>query len=179
MPARFTTYGIVLSARNQGERDRWVTLLTPEDGKISLLAKGVRTLQSKRGSVLQPGNIVKFSWITKGETRILTEATHEENLLRHHTSLDRIRDFSGILEILYHLGLEEIGQSEFYDSAERLLRFVGQKDEYHRGQVRQYLLNLAATQGIEAEEDSHLQSVSDLLEFVTGRKIKSFAYLRV
>lgn len=41
------TKGIVLSRTNYGEADRIVTMLTPDCGKVRLMAKGVRKIKSK------------------------------------------------------------------------------------------------------------------------------------
>ncbi|MHB1865087.1 MAG: DNA repair protein RecO [Candidatus Saccharimonadales bacterium] len=42
-----TTKAIVLKRLNYGDSDRIITILTPDFGKISLLAKGVRKIKSK------------------------------------------------------------------------------------------------------------------------------------
>lgn len=41
------TTGIVLKRINFGEADRIITIITPDNGKISLMAKGVRKVKSK------------------------------------------------------------------------------------------------------------------------------------
>lgn len=41
------TRGIILSRTDYGEADRIITLLTPDHGKLRLLAKGVRRIKSK------------------------------------------------------------------------------------------------------------------------------------
>ena len=44
---QLVTDGIVLSRVNYGEADRIIKLLTPEAGKLSLMARGVRKPKSK------------------------------------------------------------------------------------------------------------------------------------
>src|SRR4051812_27782326 len=44
---QIVTQGIVLTRTNYGEADRILTLLTPDQGKIRLIAKGVRKSKSK------------------------------------------------------------------------------------------------------------------------------------
>lgn len=41
------TEGIILSRTDYGEADRIITLLTPDHGKLTLMAKGVRRIKSK------------------------------------------------------------------------------------------------------------------------------------
>lgn len=44
---QLSTQGIILARTNYGEADRIVTMLTPDHGKIRLLARGVRKVRSK------------------------------------------------------------------------------------------------------------------------------------
>lgn len=178
MPAQSTATGLILQVRDHGEKDRWITLLTPSLGKMRVLAKNVRSMQSRRRSALQVGNVVRFSWIDRGEFHILTEALYEESLMQSDVTLDQMRDFWCVLEAVYHLALEDIAQDEFYMVSRQLLRYVGQP-EYQRGQVRHGLQVLAQLQGIEAEGDASTVSVTHLLEDQLGRRLRSFAFLQV
>lgn len=47
MKRQIVTEGIVLSRRNYGEADRIITVLTPNHGKLTLMAKGVRRPKSR------------------------------------------------------------------------------------------------------------------------------------
>jgi DNA repair protein RecO (recombination protein O) len=53
-PRRYVTDGIVLSRFDLGEADRVLTLITPEHGKIRIIAKGVRRPTSRLGGSLEP-----------------------------------------------------------------------------------------------------------------------------
>src|SRR5689334_4717440 len=71
-----TVEGIVLKRRNVGEADRILTIFTKQQGKIRVLAKGVRRISSRRA-----GHIEVFSHailtIHSGKTMdMLSEATH-------------------------------------------------------------------------------------------------------
>jgi len=182
MRNRFTTPALVLRTRDTGEKDRWITLLTPEDGRIDVLAKGVRSLSSKRRSALQAGTLIRCSWTNRenSDFHILTEAIYEEGLFQADSNLDRLRDFTAVIEMIHHLALESIEQEEYYAAALQVLRLVGNPGEYHRGVVRQRLLELAEMQGVVAEDQaSQSMSAADVLEVALGRKIRSFAFLRV
>ncbi len=49
----YAVHGIVLKRRNVGEADRIITLFTKEQGKIRVIAKGVRRIPSKRAPHLE------------------------------------------------------------------------------------------------------------------------------
>jgi DNA repair protein RecO len=177
---RFSTTGLVLAARDYRDRDRWVTILTPERGKIECLAKGVRTLASKRRPALLPGSLIRFSYVAKSEVNILTEAVLEHSLQLSDSTLERMRDLQAVLEILYHLSLENVEQTELYERGSALVRYIGETPDYHRGAIRSKLRELTLDQGFDvAEEDNDGVSVTALVEEFLGRKLHSFAFLRV
>lgn len=54
VPRLYKTQAIVLSRFNLGEADRVLTLLTPHDGKLKAIAKGIRKPTSRIGGTLEP-----------------------------------------------------------------------------------------------------------------------------
>lgn len=53
--------GFVIKRVNLGEADRFVTLFTKNNGKIEVLAKGVRKISSKRASHIELLNLINFN----------------------------------------------------------------------------------------------------------------------
>ncbi|MBU1104363.1 DNA repair protein RecO [Candidatus Parcubacteria bacterium] len=70
----FTTTAIVLRRINYSDSDRIYTLLTPDLGKISAIAKGVRKIKSRKAGHLDLGCIVKVSLAEGKNLHILTQA---------------------------------------------------------------------------------------------------------
>ncbi len=69
------TEGIVLARTNYQEADRIVTLLTPDHGKVSALAKGVRKSKSKVAGGIELFSISEISFIRgKGSLATLISA---------------------------------------------------------------------------------------------------------
>ena len=54
VPRMYNTQAIVLSRFELGEADRVLTLLTPHDGKLKAIAKGVRRPRSRLGGAVEP-----------------------------------------------------------------------------------------------------------------------------
>jgi DNA repair protein RecO (recombination protein O) len=73
MPTYQTT-GIVLGRTNFGEADRIIRLITPEHGKISAIAKGVRRVKSKSGGHLEPYGEVSLMLNTGRNLELITSA---------------------------------------------------------------------------------------------------------
>lgn len=60
---RVNTQGIVLSRTDYGEADRILTFLTPDQGKVSVIAKGVRKQKSKLAGGIELFSISDISYI--------------------------------------------------------------------------------------------------------------------
>lgn len=71
----FKTEGVVLKRSNYGEADRILTVFTASSGKVTILAKGVRRITSRRAGNVELLNRVSM-YLHKGKNfLILTEAT--------------------------------------------------------------------------------------------------------
>lgn len=73
MPTYQTT-GIVIGRTNFGEADRVVRFLTPEQGKLSAVAKGVRRIKSRSGGHLELFGEVNLMLATGRNLDIITSA---------------------------------------------------------------------------------------------------------
>lgn len=65
--------GFVVKRVNLGEADRFVTILTQNNGKVEVLAKGVRKITSRRASHIELLNLVRFNSVKTSKNFILTE----------------------------------------------------------------------------------------------------------
>lgn len=70
-----TDIGFVLKRTNSGESDRYITIFTKYNGKIEVMARGVRKITSRRASHVETINLIKFQSIKGSKNFILTEAT--------------------------------------------------------------------------------------------------------
>ncbi|EKE06101.1 MAG: hypothetical protein ACD_19C00079G0006 [uncultured bacterium] len=79
----YSSEGIVLSRKNYGEADRVLVILSKDYGKISLLAKGIRKIKSKKRGHLEIFSKIKFSGVLGHGFDIMTEA-------------ETLNDFAGV-----------------------------------------------------------------------------------
>lgn len=85
MPS-LTVEGLILKRANFGEADRMLTILTKNLGKISVIARGVRKITSRRAGNVELLNLVKVGLFqAKGYT--LTEAESIETFPRIKSNL--------------------------------------------------------------------------------------------
>jgi DNA repair protein RecO len=75
----YHTEGIVLRARPFGEANRRVTLLTPDLGRVTAHARGVRKLQAKLAPALQPYTCARVTLVRGQGSWRLTGAREQCN----------------------------------------------------------------------------------------------------
>ncbi len=74
-PRMYRTQAIVLSRFELGEADRVLTLLTPQDGKIKVIAKGVRKPTSRIGGSVEPFAELQLQLVRGRTFDVITQAT--------------------------------------------------------------------------------------------------------
>lgn len=81
---QLNTTAIVLSRTDYGEADRILTLLTPDHGKLSLIAKGVRRVKSKLAGGIELFSVSDIAYIRgRGEVGTLVST----RLLKHYGNI--------------------------------------------------------------------------------------------
>jgi len=73
-PRSYTSEGIVLARRNWGEADRILVIYSKNQGRISLIAKGVRRPKSRKRGHIEVFNRVAFQGAIGRGIDIMTEA---------------------------------------------------------------------------------------------------------
>lgn len=87
---QIVTTGIVLTRTNYGEADKIVTLLTPDYGKVRLMAKGVRKPKSKLAGGVELFCVSQLGYITgRTDLSTLTSARIERQFEHIAKDIDR------------------------------------------------------------------------------------------
>lgn len=173
-----TVEAIVLKRSSVGEADRVVTLYSPEQGKITCIAKGVRKMSSSKRSLLEPGNRVRAYVIPTNSLAIITQATLLSDLGEAWADLNQLRKVSQVLEIIDKLAVEADPEAELYDCVINLLLAITHKtatDRFIRAQLDQIIQLL----GYPSIATTQHQSMTEYIEEITERKLHSFQYLKV
>ena len=94
MPGSLKTEAIVLRSMRYGEADRILHLFTPDRGRLSAIAKGVRRAKSRFGGRLEPYFRLQLV-LYQGRSDLLTvtsaETVHGHPRLREHGARARRR----------------------------------------------------------------------------------------
>ena len=102
----FTTEGVILKRKDMGEADRVITAWTLKFGKVSLIAKGVRRITSRRAGNVEVLNRVKLH-VYKGRNYILSEAESIETFQNIKANLTLSTAAFHIIELIDRLTVEE------------------------------------------------------------------------
>lgn len=108
------TEAIVLARTDYGEADRIITLLTPENGKLRLMAKGVRRVKSKLAGGIELFSVSSITYIrgrrdigTLVSARLVTHYGHIiENIDRTMLGYELIKQL--------HKATEDEPEAEYY-----------------------------------------------------------------
>lgn len=124
--------GIIINRHIVKDADRFLTIYTLEEGKISVYARGVRSVKSKRGSQIDLFSHIKFEIFEKNDHKTLTSV---ELLDGHHiskTSLNNISRLFQIGELVDALTVEHDPHEEVYDLLVKALANLSrfETDEY-------------------------------------------------
>ncbi len=122
------TNGIVLNRINFGEADRILTIITPEYGKLRLMAKGVRKVKSKLAGGIELFSISDISFIrgrrdigTLVSTRLVT---HYGNIV---SEINRTTAGYNALKLIDKI-TEEDSEAEYYQVLMRTLATLNNTD---------------------------------------------------
>ncbi len=114
-PPRVTkTEALVLRYRRLGDADRIVTLLTPNRGKVDVVARGVLRPRSKLAGHLEPGTQLEVALAQGRSMDIVTQAEAVEGFATIRSDLDRLSAALYLLEITDRLTVEHAEAHSIY-----------------------------------------------------------------
>lgn len=104
------TEAIVLKKKQLLQKDTLITLLTEENGKVTVIAKGIKTITSRRAPHIQTGNLLNVILSDRGHAFFLqqTELISAFSAIREHNEkMNYLYTFLFILDKMLPEGQEE------------------------------------------------------------------------
>lgn len=176
----FKAKGFVLKRINIGEADRLVTLLTPDQGKIQVLAKGVRRTKSRRAPHLELFNFVNVVLHQGTQWPIVTEATEGVTSLGARNSLMLTTYLFYIAEVIDRLLPENEPHPEAYflvdDFLTEALAKSSSDDDYQQI-AKEVVLRLLWDLGYLPRGSFPPEGISTFVEGIIERPLKTKAFL--
>ncbi|MBI4137506.1 DNA repair protein RecO [Candidatus Roizmanbacteria bacterium] len=112
---KYTVHGIIVKRREHKETDKIVTLVTQHHGKISVIAKGIRKVTSRRGPGLELFNEVMVTLHRGKFLDMVTEVTVVNAYSKIRNDLQRVSAAYELCEIADILTREHQEQQEVFD----------------------------------------------------------------
>jgi DNA repair protein RecO (recombination protein O) len=111
---QLVTTGIILSRTDYGEADRIITLLTPDAGKLRLMAKGVRRIKSKLAGGIELFSVSNITYIQgRGDIGTLIST----RLIKHYghivSDIERVQLGYELIKILNKI-TEDEPEAEYF-----------------------------------------------------------------
>lgn len=116
------TRGIVLKRTDYGEADRIVTMLTPDQGKLRLMARGVRKPKAKLAGGIELFSVSDISFIRgRGEIGTLVSARLDKHYGRIVEDIGRVQLGYDLLKMLDR-ATEDEPEEDYFDLLAQALR---------------------------------------------------------
>jgi DNA repair protein RecO (recombination protein O) len=123
----YSDEGLVLARRNYGEADRILSLYTQNHGRISVIAKGIRRLSSKKRGHLEVFSHFKFQVARGRNLDILTEAEIINNFSGVRKSLAKASLAFYFMEVIGRTTREGEPHREVFDLILKYLQETNRK----------------------------------------------------
>lgn len=147
----FRADSIVLKHIEWGEADRILTLFTREQGKVRVIAKGVRKIRSRRAGHLEPFTHVAIQLAASKDLSIVTQAEMIEGYLPLREDLIRMTQASYVVELLDKFTYEEGENIALFNLLKSTLARLAQADMDYGMVLRYYEIRLLDFTGFRPE----------------------------
>lgn len=171
MNRNIASEAIVLSSKSYSEADKLVTLFSKDHGKITLIAKGVKKLKSRKRGSLEPFSIIKFSAFSGHGMPIMTEAEVLDNLSDFRTNLAKVSVAYFFVEVVYRATRDEEPHKEIFDLLRKSLNRLKSEDKLKKLR-REFSIELAEILGF-IPEGQFVPNADEMIEAIIERKLGS------
>lgn len=178
MQRSFSSEAIVIKRHNIGEYDRIVTLLTPDQGKVTCIAKGVRKITSSQRAFLEPGNYVSIFFVNTSGMPLITQTKLLNNYPEMRQDLQHIKKLAEVLEIIDLLFPEGVEEPELFQQITKLLEHLSQVTSSFR-HVQEQLGDILIQLGYQDFKETTYTSILSYVAAVADRPMRSYDYLTV
>lgn len=171
MNRNLSSEAIVLYTKSFSEADKLITVYSKNFGKLTLIAKGVKKLKSRKRGSLEPFSIIKFSAIKVHGMPIMTEAEVLDNLSEFRTSLQKVSVAYFFVEVVYRSTQDEEPHIQIFDLLRKSLNRLKSEDKL-KNLRREFSVELGEILGF-IPEGQFVPNVDEMIEAIIERKLGS------
>ncbi|MEK7168867.1 MAG: DNA repair protein RecO [Patescibacteria group bacterium] len=167
----YTTEGIILSRKNYSEADRILVVFSKHFGKLTLLAKGIRKIKSKKRGHLEIFSKIKFSAADGHGFDIMTEAETINDFAGVRLNLNKISLAYYFCEVVNKITHDDGKPSSVYSLLSTALEQLEKKTELKKLRLK-FIYDLLIEMGYWPENKKMIDA-DIVLEDVLERKLSS------
>ena len=170
----YTVEGIVIKRTNFGEADRLVTLFTKSWGKMTVIARGVRKLASKRAGALELFNEVKAQIVQgRGQLDTLAEVEIGNTFPSWRHKLGRITLAYQMCEAVDKLTADHQPHPQVYDILVTALSQISGLGQNWKSKIESWLLEILVDLGFWPHDKEFTGDIVELIEGISSRSYNS------
>lgn len=169
--------GVVIKRANYSEADKIVTIFSREQGKMRVLAKGVRRIKSRRAPHLELFRQVEILLHSGKTFDIVAEAKTINNVVDSQLDLPLSGYLFYLCEVFDKILPEHQPHSELYVSLLSLMRELSSTKTGRQGKVKKFVLQLLWTLGYLPKGEYPKLGVTNFVESVVEKRIRSKKFL--
>ncbi len=174
----YTDEGIVIKRHNLGEADKLITLFSKSHGKITLMARGVRKLASKRAGSIDLFNLIKFHAVSgRGEIDTLTEVQLITDFSGWKKHLGRVNIAYQLCEMIDKLTPDRQSHPEIYNILFASLSQISTLGVDWELKIKNYKLKILTALGYWHADKKHDGDLNDLIESLSERPLHAHKIL--
>lgn len=171
----FKTEGIIIRRRNIGEADKLLTVMTKDNGKLTVKAAGVRRIRSRRSPHVELLNLSLLHLYKGPGIPVLTEATTIDSFPLIKQDLGKVGYAYHICELIDGLCPEYQENEQVYyllkNTLSKLEKTEEVKDIIHQFEVQ--LLTMLGFWRVPSQIPTERVNTQSIIENLLERKLKS------
>lgn len=175
----YTTKAIIIKRSNVGEADKVLTLLTPDRGKIKVLAKGIRWLKSHKAPSLELFSLTSV-FIAKGKTLdLVTETKMLKSYANIRSDLEKVKYAYQFCELVNFISVADQSHRDIFSLLEKALHWLNMTSQPRAEGLRRFQRAILLKLGFGLPKDEDLHSLTRYIESIIERRLvteKHFSY---
>jgi len=168
---------IIMKRVNVGEKDRIITLLSQQQGKITVIAKGSRSMLSSRCSVLEPGMYIKAGILATKGMPYLLEVNLQEDFIHTKSSLPKMKQLFQVLEMFDRL-IPDQEVSDAFDFLLEALHLMNTPQNQFTT-IKHKIESFIESMGYQHPSETQYHSLTEYVSVLADRPMNSYRFLSV
>jgi DNA repair protein RecO (recombination protein O) len=170
----YSIEGIIIKRTDAGEADKFITFFSKDKGKITLKAKGVRKLSSKRAGSLELFNRAKISAVAgRGQLDTLTEVQLLESYSQWRKHLGRVNLAYQLCEVVDKLLPDHQPHPKVYDILSLSLSQISELGDNWQDQLHAWFVDILVELGYWPADRPFTGDVHKFIESLILRPLNS------